>query len=213
MCPPVFWEEISQEERQSSLCFSPERPGFLRWSAETANLLSSKDSSCLKVTECLFHHFLHNAPYAARVRPNDEPFTALCVRSGVQWCAGNIGRKREIQKYVFHCPRICWERRRLKEEGNPCVFPLHCATLETVHVHSSRDSEPILWEAERRGGLWVMESVSGADSLYWCPMRAELETANFSNFRSVWTSSSPWKSVLVSSHCPVFFVWPVEVWL
>lgn len=57
------------------------------------------------------------------------------------------------------------------------------------------------------GGLWVMESASGADSLYWCPMKA-----NFSNFRSVWTSSSPWKSVLVSSHCPVFFVWPIEVW-
>ncbi len=74
---------------------------------------------------------------------------------------------------------MCYERRRVKEEGTPCVFPLHCATLETVHVHSSRDSEPILWEADRRGGLWVMESASGADSLYWCPMKA-----NFSNLEN-----------------------------
>ncbi len=101
MCPPVFWEEISEEERQSSLCFSPERPRFLRWSAETANLLSSKDSSCLKVTECLFHHFLRNAPYAARVRPNDEPFTALRVSDVESSGVRGISEGKEKYKNMF----------------------------------------------------------------------------------------------------------------
>ncbi len=181
MCPPVFWEEISEEERQSSLCFSPERPRFLRWSAETANLLSSKDSSCLKVTECLFHHFLRNAPYAARVRPNDEPFTALRVSDVESSGVRGISEGKENTKICFSLSKNLLRKEKSKGGRKSLCFSMHCATLETVHVHSSRDSEPILWEAERRGGLWVMESVSGADSLYWCPMRAELETANFSN--------------------------------
>lgn len=162
MCPPVFWEEISEEERQSSLCFSPETPRFLRWSAETANLLSSKDSSCLKVTECLFHHFLRNAPYAARVRPNDEPFTALRVSEVESSGVRGISEGKEKYKNIFSLTKnLLWKEKSKGGRKSLCFSIALCYIGDcTCSQFTGLRAHPLRGREER----WIV----GNGVCQWC---------------------------------------------
>lgn len=125
-CVHLLWallsEKKSRRKKDKAVSVSPQKDhGIHPWSARTASFLSSNVSSCLKVTECLFHqpsdwgvkrHFLHNAPCAARGRWAFSQHR-MCQESSGVW---GVSERRSNTKicFFFHCPRIRCEHREVK---------------------------------------------------------------------------------------------------